>query len=153
MQMKTSIINETDVTPALDQSIRDLLAVAFPNIRDTFAITRRYLGHVPLYNVIIEDQDVLCAHIAVIDRTIRVGSRPLRVAGLALVAVAPAYRGRRLVDVALAAAMQEAARRDFDCGFLFTHSPTDRIYARNNWIQLTQPITVKNEGREILLPP
>ncbi|MBE0535176.1 MAG: GNAT family N-acetyltransferase, partial [Phycisphaerae bacterium] len=133
--MQTRIIDEADIDLQLDQSIRDLLVVAFPHASQTFAAARRWRGSVPLFSVVIHDHDVLCAHLAVVDRTIRAADQTLRVAGVALVAVAPACRGRRLIDGALAAAMHEAAARTFDCGFLFTHRPTNQIYARNGWLE------------------
>ena len=67
-----------------------------------------------------------------------------------MVSVAPLYRGRRLIDTALVAAMQEAQRRNFDVGLLFTHSPTNKIYLRNNWIELNdKKITRVEDGTEI----
>ena len=151
--MKIRIVDEKDIEPTLDQAIRDLLVVCFPHVREIYAVARRWRGNVPLYSVLLEDSDALCGHVAVVDRTIRVGSEPLRVAAIGNVAVKPACRGRRLVDGVLAAAMEEAGRRGFDCGFLFTHPPTDRIYARNGWIEVAaQTIRVEN-NEEIEIPP
>lgn len=150
--MQTRVINEEDIDPRLDKAIRDLLVLSFPHRREVFSAARRWRGHVPLYSVIIQDHDVLCANLAVVDRTIRVGDETLRVAGVALVAVAPAFRGRRLIDGALAAAMKEAAARRFDCGFLFTHRPTNRIYARNGWIELAGQTTRVENNEEIQIP-
>ena len=151
--MQTRIIDEEDIDPRLDQAIRDLLVLCFPHRREVFSAARRWRGNVPLYSVVVQDHDVLCANVAVVDRTIRVADRLLRVAGVALVAVAPAFRGRRLIDGALVAAMKEAAARKFDCGFLFTHRPTNRIYARNGWIEIAVQTTRIEDSQEIQMPP
>jgi len=151
--VQTLIVEEKDIDSGLDRDIRDLLVLCFPHVRDTFATARRWRGHVPLYSVILKDDDVLCAHVAVVDRAIQAGNQTVRVAGVALVCVTPCLRGRRLVDGALGASMKEAADRKFDCGLLFTHSPTNRIYARSGWIELAAETTRVENGQHIQIPP
>lgn len=147
--MKTYVVDERDVTPELDESIRMMLTLCFPHRKDTFAKERRWRGNEPLFNAIVEDGEIICGYVAVVDRTIRIGDTKARVAGVGMVAVVPLWRGRRLIDKALTAAMDEAAKRDFDFGFLFTHRPTNKIYERNGWLDLAERKVVRVEdGRE-----
>lgn len=152
--MKTYIIDESNVTPELDESIKMTLTLCFPHRKDTFSKVRKWRGNTPLFNVIVEDTERVCGHVAVVDRTIRIANTKVRVAAVGMVAVAPLYRGRHLIDNALTAAMDEAKKRSFDFGFLFTHRPTKKIYERNNWIDLPQrKVTRIENDREIQLPP
>ena len=152
--MKTFIIDEHDIDPSLDEAIRVTLTLSFPHRKDTFAEARRWRGNTPLFNAVITDNEIVCGYVAVVDRTIRVGNEKLRVAGVGMVSVAPLYRGRKLIDTALVAAMQEAQKRNFDLGLLFTHRPTNKIYIRNNWIELDNAkITRVEDAAEIQMPP
>jgi nodulation protein A len=152
--MNAFVIDECDVDAEMDAAIRRTLSVCFPHRAETFAEGRRWRGNIPLFNSIIVADDAVCAHVAVVDRTIRAGLTDVRVAAVGMVAVAPACRGRRLVDGALSAAMAEAARRGFELGMLFTHSPTDGIYARNGWREIRDRQVVRvEEGAEIEIPP
>jgi nodulation protein A len=151
--MKTYIIDESDVTPELDESIRMTLTLCFPHRKDTFSKERRWRGNEPLFNAIVEDGEIVCGYVAVVDRTIRIGNSNVRVAGVGMVAVAPLWRERRLIDNALAAAMDESKKRGFDFGFLFTHRPTNKIYERNGWLDLAERKVIRIEdGQEFQLP-
>ncbi len=148
--MKTFVIDEHDIDSSLDEAIRVTLTLSFPHRKDTFAEGRRWRGNVPLFNAVVTGNEIACGYLAVVDRTIRVGDEKLRVAGVGMVSVAPLYRGRKLIDSALVAAMEEAQKRRFDVGLLFTHSPTNRIYLRNNWFELDgAKITRVEDGAEI----
>jgi predicted acetyltransferase len=152
--MKTFTIDEHDIEPNLDEAIRVTLTLSFPHRKDTFAKGRRWRGNTPLFNAVVTENEIACGYLAVVDRTIRVGDNRIRVAGVGMVSVAPLYRGKRLIDKALTLAMEEAKTRNFDVGLLFTHSPTNKIYLRNNWIELDNTrITRLEDGTEMQMPP
>ncbi len=152
--METFVIDECDIDEHLDEAIRDTLILCFPHRRETFSRARRWRGNTPLFNVVVQDGEIVCGYLAVVDRTIQVGPDKVRLAAVGLVGVAPVYRGKRLIDRALAATMKEALRRRFPFGLLFTHRPTNRIYARNGWLELTGRKVVRVEaGKEIETPP
>jgi predicted acetyltransferase len=152
--METFVIDECDIDEHLDEAIRDTLVLCFPHRRETFSRARRWRGNTPLFNVVVRDGEIVCGYLAVVDRTIQVGPDKVRLAAVGLVGVAPVYRGKRLIDSALAAAMKEALRRRFPFGLLFTTRPTNRIYARNGWIELARRKVVRVEaGQEIETPP
>ena len=152
--METFVIDECDIDEHLDEAIRDTLILCFPHRTETFSRARRWRGNTPLFNVVVRDGEIVCGYLAVVDRTIQVGDKDVRVAAVGLVGVAPAFRRRRLIDSALAAAMKEALRRRFPFGLLFTHRPTNRIYARNGWLELRARQALYVEaGKEIETPP
>ncbi len=152
--METFVIDECDIDEKLDEAIRIALALCYPHRRETFSKERRWRGNTPLLNAVVRDGEIVCGYVAVVDRTIRVGDKDVRAAGVGMVGVAPAFRGRKLIDSALSAAMAEAQERKFDFGLLFTHRPTNGIYARNGWIELPGRKVVRLEGGEkIEMPP
>ncbi len=152
--METFVIDECDIDEHLDEAIRTTLTMCYPHRTETFSKARKWRGNTPVLNAIVREGDIVCGYVAVVDRTIRIGDKDVRVAGVGLVGVAPAFRGRRLIDSALAAAMKEALHRRFPFGLLFTHRPTNSIYARNGWIELTHRKAVRLQaGKEIEMPP
>ena len=152
--MNIRIVYENDVDDALDAAIKSILGECFPHNKDKFSKARRWRGNVALYNAVVEADDIVCGHIAVVDRTVTVGNEPLHVAAVANVSVLPEYRGTGLSDIMLKAVMAEAKRGPFDVGLLFTTELIKKVYARNGWIEIKGQkfIRVENE-QEILLPP
>jgi len=152
--METFVIDECDIDEHLGEAIRDMLILCFPHRRETFSRACRWRGNTPLFNVVVRDGELVCSYLAVVDRTIQVGPDKVRLASVGLVGVAPVYRGKRLIDSALSAAMAEAQERKFHFGLLFTHRPTNSIYARNGWLELNDRKALYIEaGKEIEIPP
>ena len=87
----------------------------------------------PLFTAIATDKTHVVACAVVIDRTIRIGARPVRVAGVGNVCALPAYRGGGIVDRVLLAAMEEAAGRGFEWGLLFCRPEIMKVYERTGW--------------------
>jgi hypothetical protein len=151
--MQLSLIDETDISPALDAEIRATLCVCFPADIATYRHTRAWHGAVATYTSMLRDGQRLVAHASVIDRKITVAGRQLRVAGVENVFVVPDFRGQRLSRHVLIPAMEEAARRRFDCGLLFCLPILAKIYAECGW-QSLQPRTIVRveDGEERPLP-
>lgn len=152
--METFVIDECDIDEHLDEAIRTALALCYPHRRETFSKERRWRGNTPLLNAVVRDGEIVCGYVAVVDRTIRIGDKDVRAAGVGMVGVTPAFRGKRLIDSALSAAMAEAQERKFHFGLLFTHRPTNSIYLRNGWLELTGRKVVRLQaGEETEMPP
>jgi predicted acetyltransferase len=150
--MAVRIIDECDIAPELDAAIRKSLAICFPHRYEEFSRSRTIRNNVPSYTAVISDGEKALCQVAVMDRTISVGGEQPHVAGVANVFVMPEHRGKGLCDMALEAAMAEAKNRGFDFGFLFTYSPTDRIYARNGWFEIKDRkfVCVENGEESVL---
>ncbi len=146
--MAVRIIDECDITPELDAAIRKSLAICFPHRYEEFSRSRAIRNNIPSYTAVISDGEQALCQVAVMDRTISVGGEQVHVAGIANVFVMPEHRGKGLCDMALEAAMAEAKKRGFDFGLLFTHSPTNRIYARNEWVEIKNRKFVRVENGE-----
>ncbi len=134
--IRTEIIPEYHVDAKLDAAIKKTLCICFPHVADNFALSRKWHGSGPVYSIIVPQQNVIIAHLGVVDRTITIANRKHRVAGVQNVCVLPGYRGKGYSDAVLNAAMKEAERRGFEFGLLFTDDKTKHVYERNGWIQL-----------------
>ena len=151
--MRARIVDENEVDDVLDAGIKSILINCFPHNKEKFSKARKWRGNVALYNAVIETDGVVCGHIAVVDRTITVGGEPLRIAGVANVSVLPEYRGRGLSDGMLKAVMEEAGKREFEVGFLFTIEGIKKVYGRNGWIEVVGRTVVRVEKEEEIIMP
>ncbi len=152
--MQPRIIKEDEISEKLDAAIRKTLAICFPHRKDTYSKTYYSYDNKPVFSVVIENGGDCCAYVGVIDRTIKLGGKEYRVAGVQNICVLPEYRGRRLSDTVLKAEMQEAHTRRFDFGLLFTQKKIKRVYTRNGWIEIKNRKFIHTEnGVNVGMPP
>jgi len=152
MSPSAELFDERQIDPTLDAAIRRGLCTCFPPDVAVFSHTRAWNGVVPIFTALIRDRDEVVAHAAVIDRTLRVGQRPLRVAGVGNVFVLPAERGRGLAGEVMTQAMAEAARRKFDAGLLFCLPELATVYARVGWQPVDRPVRRIHDGCDVPIP-
>jgi aminoglycoside 2'-N-acetyltransferase I len=147
-------IDEAEIDTKLDADLKAFLCVCFPSNQDVFSRTRAWHGSHPTYSVLLRDGETIVGHASVVDRRIHVGSTPLRIAGIMNVAVLPEYRGKKLVDRILRAAMERARSHGMDIGLLFCRRGVVPIYSRNGWQEIRGQEAIRIEsGKELLLPP
>ena len=108
--MRTFIIDESDVGADLDEAIRITLTLSYPDKTQYFSKIRQWRGNRPLFNAIVQDNEIACGYLAVVDRTIRVGEKPVRVAAVGMVAVAPALPVLPVLPVERTCASREPSR-------------------------------------------
>ena len=144
-----AVIDEEDLSPALDQSIRDLLVCCFPADRDYY--TQRSWWHcIPAYRVIgIDVKGSIVAHAAVVQRSVSVGPTPsaVSVAGIQSFCVSPVYRKTGMSDRMMAVAMEQARTRGLDAGLLFCQSRLEAVYKRMGWDKLGAAVYMYDEKR------
>lgn len=151
--MRARIVDESNVDEVLDGAIKKTLVACFPRNKHVFSKARRWRGNKPLYNTVVCDKGIVLGNIAVVDRTIEVGGEPLRVAGVGNVCVLPGHQGTGISDAMLKAVMEEAGKRQFELGFLFTTEGIKKVYGRNGWIEIEGCAVVRVEkGEEIVMP-
>jgi GNAT superfamily N-acetyltransferase len=142
-----SVIDEQDISPELDKSIRKMLAVCFPHNREYYQ--RQSWWHcVPIFRVIGRyDTSSIVAHAAVVERVVIVGHESLkvRVVGIQSFCVLPEYRGRGFSDKMMSTAMAEASRRGFDAGLLFCLDEIEPIYRRMGWSKLEAAVYMTDD--------
>ncbi|NLH16886.1 MAG: GNAT family N-acetyltransferase [Phycisphaerae bacterium] len=131
--MEIRILEESQIDPMTDAAVRGVLAECFPHYSRLFSTSRHWRGNVPLFTAIAVDKSSVVACSVVIDRTIRIGARPVRVAGVGNVCALPAYRGKGIVDRILLAAMEVAAEQGFEWGMLFCRPEILKVYERTGW--------------------
>ncbi len=149
------LVNEHDLAPELDASIRQLLVTCVPKDAQFFSHSRAWHGSPPSFSAVVIEAEELIAHLGVVQRRITIGGAPARVAGVQNVAVLPDRRGQGLTRKMLAAAMDEALERGLDYGLLFCEPKTVPVYARCGWLELPdQPVVrVDSDGLEKPLLP
>lgn len=143
--MQTRIVKESEISETLDIAIRKALAICFPHHKDIYSKTYYLNDLKPVFSAVIEDDGSVIAYAGVIDRTIKIDGREYRAAGVQNVCVLPKYRGQRLSDIVLKAAMEEAHIWRFDFGLLFTQQSIKQIYARNGWVQIKHRKFIRTE--------
>jgi RimJ/RimL family protein N-acetyltransferase len=85
------------------------------------------------------ENDMLVSNVEIVERTITVDNRPLRVGGIGGVATLPEFRGRGLATQAMTAAaryMKEELRLDY--GLLITGSSKKSLYAGMGWQEVSE---------------
>jgi len=148
------VINEENISPALDKAIRETLVVCFPSDREHFQ--RCSWWHcVPAYRVLgKDDRDSIVAHVAVVERSVTVGRNlsKVRVAGVQSFCVLPNYRGTGLSDRMMSITMEQANRRGFDTGLLFCLNRMETVYARMGWQKLDSDVYMSDdkEGKTLI---
>lgn len=106
--MQLKIIGRRELQGETGRLIRKGLCVCFPADRDVFSKTLAWHGSVPSWGVVLEAGDRVISHVAVVDRTIRVGKESLQAAGIQNVFVLPEGRGKGLSQQVMNEAMREA---------------------------------------------
>lgn len=147
------VIDEAAMPPGTDKAIREGLCAAFPADAAVFSRVRVWHDSWPAFSLVAWDGETLAGHVGVVDRTIRVGGQPVRVAGLQNVYALPPYRGTGLAARGLALAMDEARRRDIRFGLLFCLPKLHAVYNPLGWEDIGQRGVIRVEdGAEKQLP-
>lgn len=136
--MRLRLLDEPDVTLDEDAAIRAGLCRCFPPDVEIFSQTRSWHGSRPAFSLVTEEGREIVAHAGIVDREIRVGGKPVRVAGVQNVYVLPEYRGRGLFRQVMAAAMDEARQRGLEFGLLFCTPDIGAKYSRLEWHTLDE---------------
>jgi predicted GNAT family N-acyltransferase len=151
-EYKVRILNESNITPELDSSIKESLIICYPHRTEQFSHCRWLNNNTPDFTTILEHNGKVVAHIATIERMITVGVAPVRVAAVGNVGVIPEHRGKRLCGMAIKAAMAEAKFRRYDAGLLFCQKHVARVYAHNGWIEMPDmPVTYLENNKPVQL--
>lgn len=127
-------IAELDVGADLAGQLAGLLRESFPDYPD-----RAYFKLPPHFRYVATVDGVVVGHVGVQLRIIRVGDRVLRTLGLEDVCVRAGARSRGLATRLLTEATELARGRDIDFVVLFADD--DRLYARNGWVRVDNPVT------------
>jgi hypothetical protein len=91
--MKPQVVQESEITPAQDASIRSGLCLCFPPDREVFSRTRAWHGSRPTWSVLVEQEGLVVAHAGMVERGILVGRERVAIAGVQNAFVLPEHRG------------------------------------------------------------
>ena len=130
--MQLQIVSESQINNSLDVAIKQILCICFPEEKDILSKIN-YWHSVPAWRVILKEDQELIGHVAIVDRTIRIGQSLARVAGGQGVSLLPEYRGKGLCDRMFEAVAAEALRQGFDFGMLFCYPAVETVYRRYDY--------------------
>jgi GNAT superfamily N-acetyltransferase len=150
-----SIVNEEDISPQLDEAIREMLVVCFPADRQYFQ-RQRWWHCVPIYRALgRNDEGSIGAHTAVVERIVIVGPAlsKVRVVGIQSFCVLQDYRHTGLSNKMMSVAMEEAGRRGFDAGLLFCQKPLEKVYGQMGWSRLDAAVYMADDEKGQTLIP
>ena len=151
--MNIEIIDEIDMSIENDEKIRDGLCISFPEDKDIFGKSRYWNGVVPELSIVLSDENLIIAHIAIVSREIMVGENAdLNIFGIQNVYVLPNYRGKGILNSIMYKALEVSTQRAFDCGLLFCLPSLEKVYEKYGWKSLSgQKIFEMDEnGNKIL---
>lgn len=148
------VVEESAMPAKLDAAIRRGLCRAMPEEAAFFARSRAWNGCVPAFSIVLQQRDgEVIAHVGLVDRTLKIGTRRVRVAGIQNVFVSPDARGGGFGKEAMRRAMTEAGRRGFDGGMLFCLPTLEAYYASLGWRGMeSNSIQVGEDGTERPIP-
>lgn len=132
--MQVERIEEVRLSADEDAQINRLLLAAFD---DSFGARSFYQQrhHVRL---VVRDAGVIIGHMAICYRAVRLGEMLTTIAGLAEVAVNPAYQGRGIAGQLLSAAIEEVKNTQAKFFVLFGNRP---IYAGRGFVEKQNTVT------------
>ena len=138
------VIDEGDIDPDLDSSIRQLLCACFPSDDEAFARCRAWNNVRPAFSVFGRQGDKVVCQVGIIERRITCGGVPVHVAGIQSMAVSPEWRRSGLSQRLMNAAMHEALRRGLRFGLLFCTPKLEGFYGGMGWRRIDRAVTMRN---------
>ncbi|WP_047043003.1 GNAT family N-acetyltransferase [Vibrio mexicanus] len=143
--MQYQYINDKDVSPELDQKLRDLLSRSFLNGQDPEIFSRqRYYKEAPAHRYLLWDGDILAAHIATHEKQVEVNGETFPISGIAEVCVNTDYRGKGLIKKLLPKVHEESRARGDAFSVLFGEV---YVYSSSGY-QLVDNIQLLNQDNE-----
>jgi predicted N-acetyltransferase YhbS len=127
-------IAELELGADLAGQLTGLLRESFPDYPD-----RPYFKLPPHFRYVATADGEVVGHVGVELRMIRVGDRVLRTLGLVDVCVRAGARSHGLATRLLAEVTESARHGDIDFVILFADD--DRVYTRNGWVRVDNPVT------------
>jgi GNAT superfamily N-acetyltransferase len=125
---------ETELGGELEGQLRSLLLASFPGYPD-----RSYFKLPPHFRYLAAVDGSVVAQVGVELRVIRVGNAVVRTFGIVDLCVRESARSRGLGSRLLAQVTEYA--RDCQMDFVILFADNDRIYARNGWVRVDNPLS------------
>ena len=146
MPPTVEIVDESEVDAELDERIRTLLRICFPDWLEIFTDRRVWHQTLPVCTVIVRDGDTIIGHAAIVVRTITTTwNFRYNVASLQGVCVLPAYRRSGLGQQLVQAALEEARLRGFPFAILFCKELLVPYYTVQGWTLADESMVMWNK--------
>ena len=141
------VLCASDISPVLDETIREGLVECYPEDREHFSRQRSWHSSPDWIVVARTATGTVAAHLAIVERRITVGDNavPVTVAGIQGVFVRPPWRKTGLIDRIMEAALDESHSRGLDAGLLFCLPVlAEKVYRRLGWLPLETTVFMTN---------
>ena len=128
------VVDENEVDAELDEQIRDLLRLCFPDWTEIFRNRRVWHQTKPICSVLFRDGATLVGHAALVVRTVTTTwNFRYNVASIQGVCVLPDHRGKGLGQQLVRTVRNEAQRRGFPFAILYCKEPLVSYYLSQGW--------------------
>lgn len=149
------VIDEKDISNALDTVIRDGLVECFPHDVEYFSKQSWWHSRPQWRTLARNDKGQIIGHIAVVIRDVLVGDESLsiKVAGIQSVFVCPKMQGTGLSEKIMKKTMQTAYEQDIDTGLLHCVPKFEKTYRRMGWQKIDANVLMQDErGNTVPIP-
>ena len=134
MSPTLEVVDENEVDAELDERIRILLRDCFPDWRTVFRDRRVWHHTKPICSVLIQEDNAVVGHAAVVVRTITTTwNFRYNVASIQGVCVLPDHRQSGLGQILIQTVLEEARNRGFPFAILFCKEPLVPYYMAQGW--------------------
>ncbi|EDL55791.1 hypothetical protein VSAK1_17372 [Vibrio mediterranei AK1] len=137
-------ILDDNVDDTINQQLIALLSRCFTKPSDERFKVQRYYNEMPQHRWYIKSpsEDAIIAHLAVHEKTVRIGSQQALIGGVAEVCVHPNYRGHGYVKLLLKQAHNWMAQQGYVYSVLFGR---DEVYSSSGYERVTNLYLVGEE--------
>ena len=150
------IIKNREVSPDLDNDIREGLVECYPKDRELFSRQRAWHSTPEWIVCALTAEGKVAAYVAIVEREITVGEKsiPIKIAGPQGVFVRPPWRKTGLSDRIMETAMAEARSLGLDAGLLFSRKAVaDKVYSRMGWKEVKSNVLMEDSDRKKVSRP
>lgn len=132
--LPVEIVEESEIQPAEDRQLRELLCLCFPDWAEIFRDHRLWHNTPPIFSVIVRQEGRIIGHIAIVVRTITTTwNFRYNVASVQGICVVPDKRRVGLARRLLHEALQEAMQRGFLFAILYCKEFLVPYYVSQGW--------------------
>ncbi|MDR1291482.1 MAG: GNAT family N-acetyltransferase, partial [Planctomycetaceae bacterium] len=140
------IVEEAGLGVELDERIRLLLVVCFPEWAEIFRVVRTWHSTPPLFSVVACNGGEVVGHIAVVVRAITTTwNFRYNVASIQGVCVDPKFRNSGIAHEMLRVVLDEVSRRGFQFAILYCKEHLVSFYCAQGWRLADESVVMWNQ--------
>ena len=151
-QIAFELLDESNISPALDAELRTFLSGIFPEWGEIFKSRRAWHDAAPVFTALARERGKVVGHVGVVERTITTcWNWRYTVAGFQGVSVAPNRRCIGIARTLLETALAESTRRGYPFAVIFCKEPLVPFYSSLGW-RLPEDSMIMWQDRALPIP-